>query len=57
MRREVHIWRELRLVIGSKVRGIVDITEGDGGDIVCIWTRLSVQLGRVNWDIIGFAFP
>ena len=48
MRGEVHIWRELRLIVGSIVRGIVDITEGDRGDIVWIWTRLSVQLGGVD---------
>jgi len=50
MRREVHIWWELRLrlITRSKVRGIVDITEGDRGDVVCVWARLSVQLGRVD---------
>jgi hypothetical protein len=52
MRREVHIWRELRLrlIVRSIVRGTVDITEGDRGDVVCIWARLSVQLGGVDWD-------
>jgi hypothetical protein len=50
MRREVHIWRELRLrlIVRSIVRGTVDITKGDRGDVVCIWARLSVQLGRVD---------
>jgi hypothetical protein len=50
MRREVHIWRELRLrlIVRSIVRGIGDITEGDRGDVVWIWARLSVQLGRVD---------
>jgi len=50
MRWEVHIWKELRLrlIVRSIVRGIVDITEGDRGDVVCIWARLSVQLCRVD---------
>jgi hypothetical protein len=48
MRGEVHIWRELWLIVASIVRGIVDITEGDGGDVVWIWTRLGVQLGGVD---------
>jgi hypothetical protein len=48
MGREVHIWRrELRLT-GSIVRGIIDIAEGNGGDVVGIWTRLSVQFGGVD---------
>ena len=44
---EVHIWRELRLVVGSKVRGI-DISESNGGDVVCRWAGLSVELCGVD---------
>ncbi len=47
MMREVHIWK-LWLIVRSKLRGIFDITEGDRGDIVCIWAGLGVQLGRVD---------